>query len=397
LQCEVNGDKPINVVWLRGGKYELNPANNYRVSIKQDATPEGISAEVQINNVESSDSGQYFCQASNLYGRDQQLVQLQVQEPPQAPSALETAIVSSRSVNLKWQPRGGDAAEVTKYIVEYRELDRQWQYMEISEPVQYTALIENLKPATKYAFRVIAEGPAGKSSPSQELMIKTDPQRPAGPPLNLSARPLSATEILVTWMPPLYELRNGEIQGYNIGYKITSQQSNTYNFTSTSGDGDDGTGELVLAGLSKFARYTIVVQAFNEVGPSPLSEPVSAQTMEDVPSASPDDLRCSALTSTSLQVSWQPPPVNLQNGLLQGYKIFFEPIANDNINDNDDIDTRKTTALTIVLTSLKKYSNYSIQVLAFTRMGDGILSQPIFCHTEEDGKFFHCIFICHFI
>lgn len=54
--------------------------------------------------------------------------------------------------------------------------------------------------------------------------------------------------------------------------------------------------------------------------------------------------------------------------------------------DNDDIDTRKTTALTTVLTSLKKFSNYSIQVLAYTRMGDGIMSQPIFCHTEEDGK-----------
>lgn len=29
----------------------------------------------------------------------------------------------------------------------------------------------------------------------------------------------------------------------------------------------------------------------------------------------------------------------------------------------------------------------SIQVLAFTRMGDGVESQPTFCHTEEDGKF----------
>lgn len=50
------------------------------------------------------------------------------------------------------------------------------------------------------------------------------------------------------------------------------------------------------------------------------------------------------------------------------------------------MDTRKTTALTTVLTSLKKFSNYSIQVLAYTRMGDGIMSQPIFCHTEEDGE-----------
>lgn len=126
LQCEVNGDKPINVVWLRAGKHELNPSTNYRVLVKQDATPEGVSAEVQIANVDSSDSGPYFCQASNLYGRDQQLVQLQVQEPPQPPSAVEAAMVASRSVNLKWQPRSGDSAEISKYIVEYREADRNF-------------------------------------------------------------------------------------------------------------------------------------------------------------------------------------------------------------------------------------------------------------------------------
>lgn len=51
-----------------------------------------------------------------------------------------------------------------------------------------------------------------------------------------------------------------------------------------------------------------------------------------VPSMPPDDLRCAALASTSLQVSWQPPPVNHQNGLLQGYKVSFEPMADDNTN-----------------------------------------------------------------
>lgn len=53
------------------------------------------------------------------------------------------------------------------------------------------------------------------------------------------------------------------------------------------------------------------------------------------------------------------------------------------------MDTRKTTALTTVLTTLKKFSNYSIQVLAYTRMGDGVISQPIFCQTEEDGNLVH--------
>ncbi|XP_055845691.1 cell adhesion molecule Dscam2 isoform X10 [Episyrphus balteatus] len=389
LQCSVSGDKPINIVWMRSGKNTLNPSTNYKISVKQEATPDGVSAELQIRSVEASDSGPYFCRASNLYGNDQQLVQLQVQEPPQAPTVLEAAMVSSRSVNLKWQPRNTNTAEVSKYIVEFKELDplfiEQWQQMEVTDPPQFTALIENLKPATRYSFRIIAEGTAGRSAPSQELTIKTEPQRPAGPPLNLSVRPLSSTELLVSWVAPLVELRHGDIQGYNVGYKLASSGSSSFNFTSVSGDGEGGTGELLLGGLQKYARYNIVIQAFNQVGPGPLSEPVSAQTMEDVPSRPPDDIRCAALTSQSLQVSWQPPPIYHTNGLLQGYKLLFEPILDDFSPSKDEVESRKTTALTTVLTGLRKYTNYSIQVLAHTRMGDGSLSNPLYCHTEEDA------------
>lgn len=94
-----------------------------RISVKQEATPDGVSAELQIRLVDSTDSGPYFCRASNLYGNDQQLVQLQVQEPPQPPSVLEAAMISSRSVNLKWQPKTQNSGDVSKYIVEYKEMD----------------------------------------------------------------------------------------------------------------------------------------------------------------------------------------------------------------------------------------------------------------------------------
>ncbi|KAH8325489.1 hypothetical protein KR067_012210, partial [Drosophila pandora] len=243
---------------------------------------------------------------------------------------------------------------------------------------------ENLKPATRYAFRVIAEGSAGRSAPSQELIVRTEPQRPAGPPLNLSARPLSSTELLISWVAPLPELRHGDIQGYNVGYKLANSGNTAYNFTSVSGDGDGGNGELLLSGLAKFQRYNVVVQAFNQVGPGPLSEPATSQTMEDVPSRSPEDVRCAALSSQSLQVSWQPPPIYHTNGLLQGYKLIFEPIIDDIQPSKDEVESRKTTALTMVLTGLRKYTNYSIQVLAHTRMGDGVLSKPLYCHSEED-------------
>lgn len=160
-----------------------------------------------------------------------------------------------------------------KYVVE------QWHQVDVSDsPLQYGALIQDLKPATAYIFRTIAVGPAGKSIPSSELSIRTKPQRPAGPPLHLSVRSVSSTDLLVTWSPPLPELHHGEIQGFNVGFRTDKMGS--YNFTSVTGDAEDG-GELLLGDLHKFTRYSIVVQAFNEIGAGPLTEPVQIQTMED--------------------------------------------------------------------------------------------------------------------
>ncbi|XP_076388381.1 Down syndrome cell adhesion molecule 2 isoform X2 [Megachile rotundata] len=392
LHCEVHGDTPVTVTWLKGGKIELNPSTNYRVTVKREVTPDGVIAQLQISSAEASDSGAYFCQASNLYGRDQQLVQLLVQEPPQPPNSLETAMVASRSINVKWQHKSQDTSEVTKYILQYKEGDAfsvetggMWQQQEFTgPPLPYAALIDELKPATRYTIRVIAEGPAGRSVPSAELIVRTEPQRPAGPPINLAARALSSSEILITWSPPLPELRHGDIQGFNVGYRETSSANPSYNFSSVSGDGEEGGAELRLTGLRPYTKYTLVVQAYNQVGSGPLSEPLLTQTLEDVPSMPPEDVRCAALTSQSLQVSWQPPPNTHSNGIIQGYKLHYEPILADIWRSVDEMEVRKTSALTTVLTGLRKYTNYTIQVLAFTRVGDGVPTTVTYCQTEED-------------
>lgn len=44
-------------------------------------------------------------------------------EPPQPPNSLETAMVASRSINVKWQHKSQDTTEVTKYILQYKEGD----------------------------------------------------------------------------------------------------------------------------------------------------------------------------------------------------------------------------------------------------------------------------------
>lgn len=45
-----------------------------------------------------------------------------------------------------------------------------------------------------------------------------------------------------------------------------------------------------------------------------------------------------------------------------------------------------TTKASLELEGLEKYTNYSIQVLAFTRAGDGVRSEQIYTRTKEDGE-----------
>lgn len=52
-----------------------------------------------------------------------------------------------------------------------------------------------------------------------------------------------------------------------------------------------------------------------------------------------------------------------------------------------DADVIVTPQLTSAIYSLSKYTNYSIQVLAYTRKGEGVRSSPLYVMTSQDGKY----------
>lgn len=46
-----------------------------------------------------------------------------------------------------------------------------------------------------------------------------------------------------------------------------------------------------------------------------------------------------------------------------------------------------TASSETILHGLKKYTNYSMEILAYTSGGDGVRSNLIHCQTDQDGKF----------
>ena len=56
----------------------------------------------------------------------------------------------------------------------------------------------------------------------------------------------------------------------------------------------------------------------------------------------------------------------------------------------------RLTTVTTVLENLRKFSNYTLQVLSFTDAGDGQLSKIISCATHSDGKIVYILKWCSF-
>lgn len=56
----------------------------------------------------------------------------------------------------------------------------------------------------------------------------------------------------------------------------------------------------------------------------------------------------------------------------------------DALTESTKPDVKITPALTCTIHGLDKFTNYSVQVLASTRAGDGVASAPLYCVTAED-------------
>lgn len=71
---------------------------------------------------------------------------------------------------------------------------------------------------------------------------------------------------------------------------------------------------------------------------------------------------------------------------MSSLNIFFIAPLSPLLSELGEIRNVTTSKPSLELDGLEKYTNYSIQVLAFTRAGDGVRSEQIYTRTKEDGR-----------
>ena len=83
-------------------------------------------------------------------------------------------------------------------------------------------------------------------------------------------------------------------------------------------------------------------------------------------------------------VSWVEVPAINRNGIIITYELLLEPL--ETFGDIIINEQYNSTNLSLVITDLQEFVNYSISVRAYTIVGPGNYSGTIIRMTLEDGE-----------
>ena len=111
------------------------------------------------------------------------------------------------------------------------------------------------------------------------------------------------------------------------------------------------------------------------------------------PQVSPGKFKGFNTSSTSIALRWDPIPKQNVAGVLRNFYVTYREL-------NTDDNTTHTIAvplsnLSFVLTNLRKYTNYSLEIKGATKFL-GRPTEPIIITTDEDGNAIFCLFTCLF-
>ncbi|GFO29921.1 Down syndrome cell adhesion molecule [Plakobranchus ocellatus] len=391
LECQAVGDKPLSIGWSFRGS-PIDSQGDERAKLVSQSTPRGKLSQLTIEPSTRQDSGFYTCTAKNKFGHGVLVNHLVVHEPPEPPKDLKVVNVSSREADVTWKKPFDGNSPITNYTVQYKNATEIWQGVLPNISVKWDKLYATLTPllpAFNYHIRVIAHNAVGGSEPSNVVEVATEEEAPTGPPDRVTVQAVGSQALKVIWDPPIVGYQNGKILGYYIGYKETQSPAQfiyrTHEVRAAGTEQKSNTNEHRISKLKKFTQYTVHVKAYNVKGISPASADINVFTLEDVPSQPPEGVQATPLSSDSVKVAWSPPPLFTLHGILQGYKILYKPVRLD--EDESDANFQTSSQLEIVLFGLEKFTNYSLQVLAYTRKGEGVRSEPVFVRTREDDSF----------
>ncbi|XP_060934460.1 protein tyrosine phosphatase receptor type Fa isoform X5 [Limanda limanda] len=319
---------------------------------------------LELTNIQHS--ANYTCVAISSLGMIQTTAQITVKALPKPPASLIVTETTATSFTLTWD--SGNPESVSYYIIQYRPKLSENGFQEVDGVATTRYSIGGLSPFSEYEFRVMAVNNVGRGPPSGIVDTRTSEQAPSSPPLQVQARMLSSSTMLVQWEPP--EEPNGLILGYKVYYSSTHntplsawQKHNTDNSQLTT-----------ISGLTTDITYSLRVLGFTSVGDGPSSDVLQIKTQQGVP-AQPSRFEAEAELDSRIMLSWLWP---VQEPIISFELLYWE--AN---NPRDKHRVTFEPAGFYAVDGLKPDTVYMFSLAARSEIGLGVFTKPIETRTAQ--------------
>ncbi|XP_042605749.1 receptor-type tyrosine-protein phosphatase S isoform X9 [Cyprinus carpio] len=299
------------------------------------------------------------------------------QAPASPPRNIQARIISQNTMMVRWdepeEPNGQIKGYRVYYTMDPFQPMSMWHIHNVQDSVITT--IQSLVASETYTIRVLAFTSVGDGPFSDPIHVKVLQGVP-GQPTNFQVGEVSDTSVELTW-EPAFEKEG--IISYELHYKEGGQESQV---KKTFGP----TSSYVVEGLRANTEYYFSLAAISNKGIGAFTNEISQRTSQAKPSAPPQDIKCSSHSSTTLMVSWRPPPAESQNGALAGYIVRYAVVGAGAEVNTEPVEEPAVSPSSnqIQLQRLEKWTLYRVTVAASTSVGPGPESEPLLCRTDED-------------
>uniref|UniRef100_A0A8C1P5K0 DCC netrin 1 receptor n=1 Tax=Cyprinus carpio TaxID=7962 RepID=A0A8C1P5K0_CYPCA len=217
-------------------------------------------------------------------------------------------------------------------------------------------------------YQCIAESEAGNSQAMAQLILLSGVLPSA--PRDVAPVLVSSRFVRLGWRPP--EETRGTVLTYTVFFSEEGiNRERSVNVTEAEGL------QLTVSNLRPEATYSFRVVAYNEQGPGESSEAIRLSTQPEILVPGPvENLRAEAASASSIQASWDPP--SHTSGPVQSYRLLWTETS-----------TGKEQNVEVVgqsyrMEGLKKFTEYSLRVLAVNRHGPGLSDKDMLITTLSD-------------
>ncbi|XP_036387175.1 neurofascin homolog (chicken) a isoform X4 [Megalops cyprinoides] len=374
LDCPFFGSPLPELRWFKNGQGSGLDGGHYRVY---------INGTLEIKRVRPEDQGTYTCVASNIMGKVENQVRLEVKEPTRIDRAPAHLTVTRGSLaRFDCRVKSDPTLPITvTWLKDDKPVNLGWRLKKDKDSLS----IPNVHEGDEGTYTCTVKTELDEDSASARLTVLEDESlspsnrsamhadRP-DPPMDLELSDLAERSLRLTWIPG--DDNHSPIRQFLIQYEENHWDPGKWqNLTSCPGNLN-----TIILELSPFINYQFRVIAINDIGPSEPSLPSPRyRTSGAPPDAIPGNIQGMGTKKTNMEVTWKPLPDKEGNGPNLRYVVWWR--RQDTADEWKNITTKEAKH---VVHNTDTYTPYEIKVQAINDFGRGPESHVVIGHSGED-------------